>query len=258
MSNKLVPVPFPLSLHLPSLSHHSCFSLPSTPSLLLLCSFQDAGQLAGLQVLRIINEPTAAAIAYGLGQCPNIDDEHGVPPNKSNGDSYSSSSTSDSPSSASSSEGKEGKEASDSVSVTPAYVASALDQFEAQLALLSSMEADKAIAAAGPPTTPFPSTSTSISTSTSTSSSTSSSSTSSSSTSSTSGEKMILVFDLGGGTFDVSLLSIEGGYMEVKATAGDTHLGGEDFDSLLMEHFLRDFARKNKYAAVAVEMFSSH
>ena len=48
---------------------------------------------------------------------------------------------------------------------------------------------------------------------------------------------MVLIFDLGGGTFDVSLLIIEDGIFEVKATAGDTHLGGEDFDNLLMKHF---------------------
>ncbi|CAI0420933.1 unnamed protein product [Linum tenue] len=54
-----------------------------------------------------------------------------------------------------------------------------------------------------------------------------------------SGEKNVLIFDLGGGTFDVSLLTIEEGIFEVKATAGDTHLGGEDFDNRL-------FKRKNK------------
>ena len=46
---------------------------------------------------------------------------------------------------------------------------------------------------------------------------------------------LVLIFDLGGGTFDVSLLAIEGGIFEVKATAGDTHLGGEDFDNRLVE-----------------------
>merc|ERR1719379_2858558 len=51
------------------------------------------------------------------------------------------------------------------------------------------------------------------------------------------GEKNSLVFDLGGGTFDVSLLTIEDGIFEVKATAGDTHLGGEDFDNRLVNHF---------------------
>merc|ERR1712005_21302 len=50
-------------------------------------------------------------------------------------------------------------------------------------------------------------------------------------------EKNILIFDLGGGTFDVSLLSIEGGIFEVKATNGHTHLGGEDFDNKLLQYF---------------------
>ena len=58
------------------------------------------------------------------------------------------------------------------------------------------------------------------------------------------GEKNILIFDLGGGTFDVSLLSIEDGIFEVKATAGDTHLGGEDFDNRMVEYFSAEFKRK--------------
>ena len=56
----------------------------------------------------------------------------------------------------------------------------------------------------------------------------------------------VLIFDLGGGTFDVSLLTIEEGVFEVKATAGDTHLGGEDFDNRLVEHFKEEFKRKYK------------
>lgn len=56
----------------------------------------------------------------------------------------------------------------------------------------------------------------------------------------------VLIFDLGGGTFDVSLLNIEGGIFEVKATAGDTHLGGEDFDARLVRHFMEEFKRKQK------------
>ena len=59
-------------------------------------------------------------------------------------------------------------------------------------------------------------------------------------------EMNVLIFDLGGGTFDVSLLTIEDGIFEVKATAGDTHLGGEDFDSRLVRHFIEEFKRKNK------------
>ncbi|KAJ3007323.1 70-kilodalton heat shock protein [Thoreauomyces humboldtii] len=60
------------------------------------------------------------------------------------------------------------------------------------------------------------------------------------------GEKNVLIFDLGGGTFDVSLLTIEDGIFEVKATAGDTHLGGEDFDNRLVSHFSEEFKRKFK------------
>lgn len=59
-------------------------------------------------------------------------------------------------------------------------------------------------------------------------------------------EKNILIFDCGGGTHDVSLLSIEDGIFEVKATAGDSHLGGEDFDNMLVEHFCQEFKRKHK------------
>lgn len=59
-------------------------------------------------------------------------------------------------------------------------------------------------------------------------------------------ETNVLIFDLGGGTFDVSLLSIDDGVFEVKATAGNTHLGGEDFDQRLMDHFVREFKRKFK------------
>eukprot|EP00899_Mesostigma_viride_P028555 jgi/Mesvir1/8885/Mv02773-RA.1 len=60
------------------------------------------------------------------------------------------------------------------------------------------------------------------------------------------GEHNVLIFDLGGGTFDVSLLTIEEGVFEVKATAGDTHLGGEDFDNRMVSHFVQEFKRKYK------------
>jgi endoplasmic reticulum chaperone BiP len=59
------------------------------------------------------------------------------------------------------------------------------------------------------------------------------------------GEKNIIVFDLGGGTFDVSLLTIDNGVFEVVATSGDTHLGGEDFDQRLTEHFVKIFKKKH-------------
>eukprot|EP00808_Paulinella_micropora_P002203 g63934.t1 len=59
------------------------------------------------------------------------------------------------------------------------------------------------------------------------------------------GEQNVLIFDLGGGTFDVSLLTIEEGIFEVKSTAGDTHLGGEDFDQRMMNHFVAEFKKKH-------------
>merc|ERR1719267_135818 len=59
-------------------------------------------------------------------------------------------------------------------------------------------------------------------------------------------EKNILVYDLGGGTFDVSLLTIDNGVFEVVATNGDTHLGGEDFDQRVMQHFMKIFDKKHK------------
>merc|ERR1719333_810407 len=60
------------------------------------------------------------------------------------------------------------------------------------------------------------------------------------------GERNVVIFDLGGGTFDVSVLSIDDGIFEVKSTAGDTHLGGEDFDNRLVDHFVTEFKRKHK------------
>jgi len=60
------------------------------------------------------------------------------------------------------------------------------------------------------------------------------------------GEQNILIFDLGGGTFDVSVLSIDEGVFEVRSTAGDTHLGGEDFDNRMVNHFVQEFQRKHK------------
>jgi heat shock protein 5 len=66
----------------------------------------------------------------------------------------------------------------------------------------------------------------------------------------TGGEKNILVYDLGGGTFDVSLLSIDDGVFEVLATSGDTHLGGEDFDNRVIEYLTKQYQRKNKVEGI--------
>lgn len=65
------------------------------------------------------------------------------------------------------------------------------------------------------------------------------------------GERHIIIYDVGGGTLDVTLLSIDDGIFEVKATSGDTHLGGEDFDRNLMHHFMDEFQRKNKNKGVS-------
>ena len=118
--------------------------------------------MAGLEVRRIINEPTAAAIAYGLGACRNTDtaDDTEITPNSSKAHGNS--------------------DGSDAAAV---------------------LGED---------------------------------------------EKRILVFDLGGGTFDISLLSVSAGLFQVLATAGDTHLGGEDLDQALMGHLLAVFSRSHR------------
>jgi heat shock protein 1/8 len=66
-------------------------------------------------------------------------------------------------------------------------------------------------------------------------------------------ELNVLIFDLGGGTFDVSLLTMEDGIFEVKATAGDTHLGGEDFDTSMVMHFMQEFKRKHRGLDMSVD-----
>src|SRR6266481_7753360 len=58
------------------------------------------------------------------------------------------------------------------------------------------------------------------------------------------GESQIIVYDLGGGTFDMSLLSIDDGVFELLATAGDTHLGGEDFDNRIIDYFVKLYKAK--------------
>ena len=60
------------------------------------------------------------------------------------------------------------------------------------------------------------------------------------------GVRNVLVFDLGGGMLNVSIVTIEGGIFEVKSVAGDTHLGGEDFDNRMVDHFIAEFNRKHK------------
>ena len=68
-----------------------------------------------------------------------------------------------------------------------------------------------------------------------------------------SGERFVLIYDLGGGTFDVTMLSLDDGVFEVKSTAGDTHLGGEDFDRRIVKYLLQEFCKKNKLVISDVE-----
>ena len=68
-----------------------------------------------------------------------------------------------------------------------------------------------------------------------------------------SGERFVLIYDLGGGTFDVTMLSLDDGVFEVKSTAGDTHLGGEDFDRRIVQYLLQEFCKKNKLVVSDVE-----
>ena len=70
-------------------------------------------------------------------------------------------------------------------------------------------------------------------------------------------ERNVLIYDLGGGTFDVSLLTIQGGVFTVKATAGDTHLGGEDFDVAMVKHCLAAFIKKHKKGRCILASFFS-
>ena len=60
-------------------------------------------------------------------------------------------------------------------------------------------------------------------------------------------DKVIAVYDLGGGTFDISILEIQKGVFEVKSTNGDTFLGGEDFDQALLRHIVKEFKREVSY-----------
>ena len=60
-----------------------------------------------------------------------------------------------------------------------------------------------------------------------------------------SGERNVLIFDLGGGTTDVSIVTSEDGIFEIKSTAGDTHLGGNDFDNRMVNHFVQEFLREH-------------
>eukprot|EP00325_Prymnesiales_sp_UTEX-LB-985_P016892 CAMPEP_0174754968 /NCGR_PEP_ID=MMETSP1094-20130205/106000_1 /TAXON_ID=156173 /ORGANISM="Chrysochromulina brevifilum, Strain UTEX LB 985" /LENGTH=363 /DNA_ID=CAMNT_0015960851 /DNA_START=73 /DNA_END=1161 /DNA_ORIENTATION=+ len=147
-------------------------------------STKDAGSIAGLNVLRIINEPTAAAIAYGLDKQSSAERNVLIFDLGYFNDSQRASTK-------------------DAGSIAGLNVLRIINE---PTAAAIAYGLDKQSSA----------------------------------------ERNVLIFDLGGGTFDVSLLTIEEGIFEVKATAGDTHLGGEDFDNRTVNHFVQEFKRKHK------------
>ena len=65
-------------------------------------------------------------------------------------------------------------------------------------------------------------------------------------------EQKVLIFDFGGGTLDCTVLSLDEGIFEVKATSGDTHLGGEDIDNILTKFFAQEFKRKHKVIIIII------
>jgi heat shock protein 1/8 len=157
---------------------------------------KNAGAIAGLEVKRIVNEPTAAALAYGLDRKA-------------------------AEASAAASGGAEGDDGSDAGSDDdvggPSGAGAGGKKGFRGKKKAGKKGGKKESSGAGAP-----------------------------------GSGYVLIFDLGGGTFDVSLLTIEDGIFEVKATGGDTHLGGEDFDSAIMDWAIAEFTRKHKPALTAM------
>ena len=155
---------------------------------------KNAGAIAGLDVKRIVNEPTAAALSYGLDKKAQADAEKA----------------------AASERGEEGGEAAgEDDDDMPS-----LDDGEAKKAAAAKAKAGKGKGGKDKKADAL--------------------------------AKSVLIFDLGGGTFDVSLLTIDDGMFEVKATGGDTHLGGEDFDSITCDFIVAEFTKKNKAALAAM------
>ena len=191
-----------------------------------------AGELAGLRVRRIVNEPTAAAVAYGLGTCPNVSENENARM-KANSNRVFQDEDSDNAMSDKDKGSGAGKRSSDE---DVGDEEDLLAQFEASLQETLPNDTKQASTATGEAgegkSTPGLV-------------EVKGNKDDSSEDTDSRREKLILVFDLGGGTFDVSLLAVDGRYLEVRATAGDTHLGGEDFDQKIMAYVLSQFAKKH-------------
>jgi len=149
---------------------------------------KNAGAIAGLEVKRIVNEPTAAALAYGLDKKAQEDAENAAKVSEGGADASEDA----------------GEDENDEKA--PKFGDKAKNKAKKDKGDKKKKEMAKSV----------------------------------------------LIFDLGGGTFDVSLLTIDDGIFEVKATGGDTHLGGEDFDSAICDYIVAEFTKKNKKALDAM------
>jgi L1 cell adhesion molecule like protein len=154
---------------------------------------KNAGAIAGLDVKRIVNEPTAAALAYGLDKKAQEAAEKAAANERGEGEEEAAAAGGDDDDMPELGDDGEGKPA------------------KAKAEKAKGKGGDKS---KGKDKGAF--------------------------------SKSVLIFDLGGGTFDVSLLTIDEGIFEVKATGGDTHLGGEDFDSHVCDYCVAEFVKKNK------------
>jgi len=197
---------------------------------------KDAAAIAGLQVLRIINEPTAAALAYGLEkrepkERTAEDDDDDDDETKAPDEAETKAEEAPPPAPPAKPAAKAAEEDDDD------------DDDDDDMPPLEDVEDVEAAAAAAPNTAP-------------------SASKNGNDKATYKEEQLALIFDLGGGTFDVSVLAISKGIFEVRATAGDTHLGGEDLDNRLVEYlaaeFQKRFRRDLRQNARAIRRLRSH
>jgi heat shock 70kDa protein 1/2/6/8 len=180
---------------------HAVITVPAYFSDAQRKATKNAGAIAGLEVKRIVNEPTAAALAYGLDK-------------KAAEAARAAAGGDEEEEAAGAAGGDDGEDDYDSI-------ATKKKGFQPKKSGKGGKKGKKGGKGAG-------------------------------ADGAAAGSNFVLIFDLGGGTFDVSLLTIEDGIFEVKATGGDTHLGGEDFDSAIMDWALAEFGRKYKAQLAAM------